>query len=174
MIGCAGVIGAVAFLFGMIGSLFATEATFAERMMMALMVAGMAFIAALLLCLRDEAQDWATRRSVRRMLLDRQDVSDAEFVKHFRDTDPTLIAQTRRAVAEFFNVPVQKIHPTDTLRNDLKVDTLEPGFHSFVIFHVLGARNVEPQRFVFHTGDLADIGDLAREIQRVLDGFGRS
>jgi len=81
------------------------------------------------------------------------------------------VVQTRQAVAAFFNVPVQKIHSKDNLRKDLGFESLEPGFHSFVAFHVLAARKVQTQSFLFNTGGLVDIGDLANEIQRLLDGF---
>lgn len=37
--------------------------------------------------------------------------------------------------------------------------------------HVLAAKYVAAQPFTFNTGSLADLGDLAHEIQRVLDGF---
>jgi hypothetical protein len=171
MIGCAGMIAAVAFVFGVIGSLFATEASLGERLMIALMPAAMAFIAAFLLFSRDHARHVATMRSVRRMLLDREDINDSDYLAQFPDADSTLIAQTRRAVSEFFDVPVQKIHPTDSLRKDLRFDTLEPGFHSFVVYRVFAARNVEPQPFAFNTSDLSNIGDLSNEIQRVLDSF---
>jgi hypothetical protein len=43
-----------------------------------------------------------------------------------------------------------------------------------VVCHILNARNVAPQPFTFNTAGLADIGDLAKEIQRVLDRFDTS
>jgi len=171
MIGCAGMIAGVAFVFGIVGSLFATEAGLAERLMIALMPAALAFIAALLLFARDHARHTATMRMVRQMLLARQDISDGDYLAHFPEADSTLIAQVRQAVSELFDVPAQKIHPTDSLRNDLRFYALEPYFHSFVVYHVLAARNITPRSFTFNTGALTDIGDLAKEAQRVLDGF---
>lgn len=171
MIGCAGMIAAVAFVFGIIGSLFATEANLAERLMIATMPAAMAFIAALILFSRDHARHTGTMRTVRQMLLARHDISDGDYLAHFPDADSILVAQTRQAVSQFFDVPAEKIHPNDNLRKDLQFETLEPRFHSFVVYHVLDARNVAPQPFTFNTGDLTDLGDLAHEIQRVLDGF---
>ncbi len=171
MIGCAGMIAAVAFVFGIIGSLFATEADIGERLMIAVMPAAIAFVAALILFARDHARHTSTMRPVRQVLLARQDVNDHDFFAHFPDADSTLITQTRQAISQFFDVPAQKIHPTDDLRNDFQFDTLEPSFHSFVVYHVLDVRNVAPQPFTFNTGDLTDVGDLAKEIQRVLDGF---
>lgn len=167
--GCAGALAAVAFLIGLVCSLFANGATFGERMTMATMPAGMTFVAALFLLVRDRWRFASTMRSVRRRLLARLDMSDAQFVEHFPTSEPSLVAQTRQAIAAFFNVPVQKIHSTDSLRKDLGFEALEPGFHSFVALHVLAARKVEPQPFLFHTGDLSDIGDLINEMQRVLD-----
>jgi hypothetical protein len=171
MIGCAGMIAAVAFIFGVIGSLFATKASLTERLMIALIPAACAFVAALILFTRDHARHTSTMRAVRNMLLARNDVNDHEFFAHFADTDSTLIAQTRQAISGFFDVPAKKIHATDRLHNDLRFGTLEPAFHSFVVYHVLNVRNVVPHPFTFNTADLTDIGDLAKEIQRVLDGL---
>jgi hypothetical protein len=171
LIGCAFLIAVVAFLFGLIVSLFGADATMGERLLMAVMVAGMAFVAALLLLWRDRARHKAAVKSVRKRLLERKDIGDAEYLAAFQGADVTLIAQTRRAVADFFDVPVQKIHPTDNLRQDFKFAVFEPGFHSFVLVHVFKARGVQPKPFGFRTSHLATIGDLANEIQRVLDGF---
>lgn len=171
MVGCAGMIAAVAFVFGMIGSLFATEANFGERIMIAFMPAAFAFVAALILCARDYARRTSTMRTLRQMLLARHDVNDDDFVSHFPDADPALVTQTRQAISQFFDVPVQKIHPTDKLQDDLRFDRLEPGFHLYVVHHVLDARKVAPRPFTFHTGGLTGVGDLAKEIQCVLDRF---
>ena len=171
MIGCAGMIAAVAFIFGVIGSFFATQANLAERLMIALMPAALAFVAALLLFTRDHARHTSAMRAVRRMLVARSDVNDHDFFARFPDADSALIAQTRRAIAQFFDVPPQKLRAADSLHNDLQCGTLEPAFHSFVVYHVLNARNVEPQPFALNTADLDDIGGLAQEIQRVLDGL---
>lgn len=171
MIGCAGMIAAVAYVMGIVCSLFAREVTASERMMMAVFPAVMAFVAALILFARDRSRHVAARQTVRDNLLPRQDVNDDEFFAHFPKNDPTLIAQTRRAISLFFDVPAEKIHPTDNLQNDLEFSTLEPGFHTFVVYHVFNARNVAPQPFWFKTSNLTDVGDLAKEIQRILDGF---
>ena len=171
MIGCAGMIAAVAFVIGVIGSLFASEANIGERLMMASITAALAFVAALILLARDYKRHTSTMRSVRQTLLARQDVHDRDFLAHFPGLDATLIAQTRQAIAQFFDVPAAKIHPTDHLRNDLRFETFEPNFHAFVVYHVLDARNVQPQMFSFNPGSLTDVASLATGIQRVLDEF---
>jgi hypothetical protein len=171
MIGCAGMIAAVAFVFGVIASLVATEAAVGERLMTAFVPPGIAFVAALLLFAMDRARHTSTMRSVRQMLLARPDVEDHDFFAQFPDADSTLIAQTREAISRFFDIPMQKIHPNDNLRNDLQIDTFEPAFHSFVVTDVLRARHIAPRPFTFSTCGLTDIGDLAKEIQRVLHGF---
>src|SRR5207249_3734495 len=142
--------------------------------LIALMPAAMAFVAALLLFSRDYARHARTLRRVRTKLIVRDDSSDDEFSRQFPNADFTTMQQTRHAIAQFFNVPVAKIHSTDTLDGDLEITTLEPSFHSFVVYHVLNVRNVQPQPFAFNTGNLNDIGDLVAEIQRVLDGIARS
>lgn len=82
-------IAAAAFLLGILGSLFVAEANLADRLMMAFLPAGMAFIATLMLFARDHWRHAATMRSVRRMLLDRALVDDAEHLAHSPDADPT-------------------------------------------------------------------------------------
>lgn len=169
MVGCSVKIAVVAFMFGLIGSLFATEAGPGERLMLAMMPAGMAFVAAMILFSRDYLRQTRTIRLVRQALLIRVDVSDAEFVAHFPTVDTTLLVQTRQAVARFFGVPPAKVHPTDQLRQDLQFETLEPGFHSFVVHDVLYARQLPLHPFTFRTGHLKSIGDLAAEIHAVFN-----
>jgi len=159
------------FVLGLIGSLFAREANVAERLMVAAMPAAMAFLAALMLSARDRARHMRTVRKVRAKLLARDAVSDDEFLRSFASNDPALLQQTRRAIAQFFDVPVEKIRATDTLDGDFNTGVLEPGFHFFVVHHVLNARKIEPRAFQFRTGKLInDIGGFVAEIQRVLDG----
>jgi hypothetical protein len=171
MIGCAGIIAGVAFILGLGGSLFATEATFFERLMMASMTAAMAFVAAMLLFSRDHLRHRRAVRQIREMLLSRGDVNDSDFTSHFPDVDPSLIVETRQAVANFFDVRAEKIHPLDDLRKDLRFDTLEPSFHSSVVFHICAVRKIVLRSFSFDTRALVTIGDLANEVQRVLNSF---
>lgn len=167
-------ISAVAFVFGAIGSLFATGATLAERLMISIMPAAIAFVAALLLFTRDRARHSAALHEVRRVLAARDDVADQDFLACFPDIDSTLLRQTRVAIAEFFGVSTEKIHPTDRLHEDLRLGTFDPDFHSFVVYQVLSARMVELRPFTFRTAGMADVGDLAKEIQRVLDRLSKS
>jgi hypothetical protein len=171
MIGCAAIIGIVAFVVGHVSVLIANDPTFPHPLITGGMTGGMAFIAALILFARDGGRHTGAIANVRQALLDRTDVADAVFCRHFSNADPTLVIQIRRAISQFFDVPVEKVHSTENLHTDLQFDDLEPGFHSFIVSHVLKARSVEPQPFTFDTGDLTDIGDLTNEIQRVLDGF---
>jgi hypothetical protein len=138
------------------------------------MTAAMAFVAASILWYRDQAQHRRAVRTVRQRLLARSDMIDADYLAHFPNVDSLLLAQTRRAVSQFFDVPPEKIHPSDRLREDLQFDRLQPSFHTFVVYHVLEARKVTPQLFEFRTRDLADLGDLANEIQRILGGFNQA
>jgi hypothetical protein len=130
----------------------------------------MAFVAALVLFSRDHARHRRTVRRVRARLMARADASDDEFSQRFPNVDITLLKQTRLSIARFFDVPVEKIHAADSLRDDLEFAALEPSFHTFVVYHILNARNVEPRPFSFRTGKFDDLGGLVAEIQCVLDG----
>jgi hypothetical protein len=170
-IGCATIVAAVAFILGLVGALFAHEASVAERFMNAGIMAAMAFCGVLILGTRDLVRYKATIRADRRKLLAQENVTDAEFLSHFSDVDPALILQIRLAVAALFQVPAEKVHPSDSLQDDLRLNILEPGFHSFVVAHVLKARNVAPQPYVFHSVALKGFNDLVKELQRILDGM---
>jgi hypothetical protein len=164
MIGCALLVGALGFFFGLIGALFVSDASGAERLILAAMPAAMAFVAAILLGFRDMARYKAAKRRVRRIVLARQDISDRDFTSHFPDCNATWLVQTRHLVARFFDVPPEKIHPTDELREDLRFDSLEA---YWVILHdVRKARNVVRRPATFNTTDLTDIAQLANEIHR--------
>lgn len=167
----ATIIGFVAFVFGAIGSLFARQATLFERFMIAVMCAAVAFVAAVLLFSRDHLRYTMARRRVQRMLLARHDVNDRDFAACFPAADPTLVTEVRRAMAGFFGVPAEKIHPADDLPEDLKVPELEPGFHTTVFFHIFAKWSVAPQSFRYNSRSVVNIGDLVREIGRVLAEF---
>jgi hypothetical protein len=174
LVGCATVIAVAAFVCGLIGSLFATGASFGERMLIAVGVAAMAFAAAVILNVRDHVRYKATVRAVRRTLLARDDVAEADFLSHFPEIYPTLLGQIRQAISDYFQVPVGKIHPGDSLRSNFQCEKLEPMFQFFVVYHVFNARKVAPARgqpFVFNPGGLSGFGDLTKEIQRIMDGL---
>lgn len=136
-----------------------------------IMVGPMVFVAVLILGTRDYLRNAGRRRGLQHMLRSRRDVDDDEFVTHFAEADAELMIQTRHGIAHFFGVSEQKIHPTDNLHDDLQFGRFEPAFHTSVAFHVFAARQVAPQSFAFNTSGFSDIGDLAAEIQRVMDGF---
>jgi hypothetical protein len=171
--GCGGMIAAVAFVIGMIVSFFATDVTVGEKLALAVMTAAMAFVAAVLLMYRDHFRHTVARRAVRRMLLARQDMVDRDYSVNSPDSDPTLIAQTRQAVAAFFDVPIEKVSIDDNLREDLNFEALEFGFHTCVVYHVLEVRNSVPRFFTFNADKLVNVRDMASEIGRVIDDFNR-
>ena len=177
-IGCSATLAAVAFVLGLIGSLFATMAGFGERLLMAGGLAATVFVAVLMLAVRDHMRCHAAFNAVRKMLTARDDVTEVDFLSRFPDLDRVLLGQIRQAVADSFNVPVAKIHPDDNPLRDFRCDALEPGFHSFVVYHILNVREVAPVRgqlFTFTSSSLSGFGDLATEIQRILDDLaGRS
>jgi hypothetical protein len=167
-IGCAAMIAAVAFVIGLIGALVANDANFGP-LMMASMAATMAFVAALLLFSRDRARHRLAIRNVRELLLSRRDVSDTDFEAHFPHRDSSLVIQCRHAVSQFFDVPAEKIFPTDDLNTDLRFNVIKPGVHWYVVSFVLHARNIPPRRFSIRTSGLNSFDNLVQEIQGILD-----
>jgi hypothetical protein len=174
MIGCAGIIALVFLPFGVLMALTIPDAPYSVRIAFALMPSGLSFVAAMLLLMRDQLLRTRQLRRIRRKLLNRHDVNELVYLPHLRDADPTLISQTRKAISEFFDVPVEKIHPTDNLRDDLMFQAFEPNFHLFVLYRVIAARRLEPvpsQIVSFNSGGLSTVDDLADEVRRVIDGL---
>lgn len=168
-LGCAGTFAAIAFVFGLLGSLFATGASVGVRLSLAGMFAAIVFLALLILIGKDQLRYTMAMKAVRRKLLAREARNDDDFPARFPDVDPTLLAQTCEGIARFFDVPIESIRAADDLHRDFRFGAFEPSLHAFVVFHVCEARNVWPEPFRFDTRNLNDIGDLAREVQRVLD-----
>ncbi|TWU15706.1 hypothetical protein Poly21_29030 [Allorhodopirellula heiligendammensis] len=168
MIGCAAVLAIVPLLVGAIGALSMTDAPLAGRLTVAVMPAAMVFMAVLLLALRDNARHRRHMKSVRKMLLDRRPVDDAEFCSHFPGSDPELLTLTRDGVARFFDVPSACIHPTDQLDSDFHFSSLEPAFHTCVVYHVLAECGAIDAPFTFRSHRVSDVATLSKEISHIL------
>ncbi|TWT52202.1 hypothetical protein KOR42_30700 [Thalassoglobus neptunius] len=126
------VVAFVALLCGGLGSLFAQDAGPGERILMALMTSATAFVATLILGLRDLIRFRRDSRRTQQHLLERPDFFEAEF-RSEADVDPELMKVVREAIAQFFDVPVSKIRPTDNFETDLHIDPTEVNFQHFVI-----------------------------------------
>lgn len=171
-LGCAGMVAVVAFFIGGIGSLFVADATLAERGLLASGMAAAAFVAAWLLAGDDHRRHVEAVRSVRQTLVDRPNLEDAEFTAQLPGGDDKLGIQVRSAIAAYFQVPPEKILPTDDLRRDYRYDVLGPSFEQFVVAHVCAARGIDPVGFfVFRSAEIKDATDLCAETQRIIDGF---
>lgn len=174
LIGCSAAIALVFFVFGFAGSLFARDASWSERLFMAAMTAGTAFVAALLLFRRDSMQYGETVRLVRESLLARGDTTDDDFVASRPTDQAQLLLETRKAVARFFDVPAEKVGRDVQLIRDLHVDKLEPAFQFLVVQAVIASQQVTPQPFGFSMADLETLDDFTAAIRKVLDGFAQS
>lgn len=169
LIGLSLIVAAIAFVLGGIGSFFAHDATLWQRLGIAALPAGIAFVATLVLGWRDYRRINRNLRTIRRKLLARANVSDADFTAHFPQDDPRLLLWTRKAIARFFEVPKAKIHPTDRLAEDFHMRQLDPTFQFCVVQDILQRARVTPQPFYLDTTQLNDIGELSRQIQTVID-----
>jgi hypothetical protein len=169
--GCAAMIGLVAFVIGLVLSLFRGDKNSPSPLVCGAISGGMAFFAALLLFARDSSRQQAAISFVRRKLLGRQGVDDSEFCRHFPDCDAKLVIDIRAAIGAFYNVPPERVHPNDSLQQDLRVDTLEPSFHYFVISHIAECRKVTLGPFSFRLSALQNLHDFATEIQTILNAL---
>lgn len=135
----AGLIGIVVFVIATVCTLFVREANGTQRFIMAIVPAGIAFIAALSLMVRDLWQQKVVRRSIQRRLLSRSDIPDEEYQYSFFASKASLNRTVRRAIAEFFSVPTEKIYVTDQLLEDYQSHRFGPALLIFVVHYV--ARN---------------------------------
>lgn len=174
LIGCSGAIALVFFVFGFAGSLFARDASWSERLFIAAMTAGTAFVAALLLFHRDSVQHGTTVLLVRESLLARRDTTDDDFLASRPTDQAQLLLETRKAIARFFDVPAEKVGRDVLLIRDLHVDKLEPAFQFLVVHAVIDSQKVTPQPFGFSMADLETLDDFATAIRKVLDRFTQS
>lgn len=174
LIGCAGMLAAVGFVAGVVISFLQGDATIVERSLSGFLGAGVTFVAAVILFCNDNLKRASKRKAAGDRLRGNGGVSDADLAAAIPYVDPVLLVQVRNAVAAFFGVPAELIHPQGDLRKELSLDTIEPEFHSLVVFHVLAARDFdlgdsERVSFRFDSGCLSNLGDLCAEIQRVID-----
>lgn len=171
IVGCSTLLACAAFLIAFIGALIVVEGSLTEQLAMSFMASAFTFVAALILSSRDRVRYAYSMRSIRQMLLNRHDTSELVFSEQFPTVEPSLVSQTRHAIAHFFDVPPEKIYATDDLRRDFQFELLEPAFHSVVVFHVLKARRIEPDAFMFNSGTVSTLADLMIELRRIIDGL---
>ncbi|MBN2294364.1 MAG: hypothetical protein JXM70_18190 [Pirellulales bacterium] len=171
LIGCSGAIAFIVFIIGFVVSLFVGEATWTERITVGAMPAAVVFIVVLLLFMRDSARQSASIRSTRNHLLACGDKSDDIFISSFSTDNALLLLETRKAIAQFFDVPTSKIARDVHLIDELHVDRLEPSFQFYVVNSVIASQPVEPKPFAFDMAGLESIDDLAYAIRKVIDGL---
>lgn len=173
LIGCSGAVGFVAFVVGLLVSLFVRDAAWSDRLTMAVVPGFMTFVAVLILAGRDSAKHSASILAVRDALLGGDDTSDHDFLSMRLCDDAPLLLETRKAVSRFFDVPTGKISRDVHLIDDLHVDNLQPSFQLSVVQSVIASRQVESKPFQFSMAGLESIDDLAKAIGGVFDDFDR-
>lgn len=137
MLRIAGLIGVIVFVIAAVCTLFVREVSATQRFIMAIVPAGIAFVAALSLMVRDLWRQKALRRSIQRRLLSRNDIPDEEYQLSFFASSASLNRMVRRAIAEFFSVPNEKIYAADRLLEDYQVQRFGPALLLYVIYFVV-------------------------------------
>ncbi len=167
-IGCAALISIVPLLIGAIVALFMSEVPLVGRITVILLPAAITFVAVLILTSVDNARHRRHINAVRKMLLCRSGIDDDTFCSRFPDSDPKMLVLTREGIARFFDVPPTCIHPNDQLDPDLHFASLEPMFHTYVVFYVLSKCGAIQAPFTFHSDRVSDVPTLSQEISRIL------
>lgn len=133
------------------------------------MTRAMAFVAALVLGLRDGMrQSWA-RDTGRNHLLGAADCSEEAFLAAGPSKNAGTLLLVRGAIACFFEVPASKVARTVHLTQDLHADALVPGLHIFVLGCALEGKTVEPGRVVgIRTSDVHSLDEFADAVDESL------
>jgi hypothetical protein len=178
LVGCFGLAVALIFSISLIALAFDHSMSWMERVevsaMIAVMIPAMVAVAVSLLAWRDGIAFRRAKKAVRRRLLTRIDVTDSEFCGSFPENgDLGLILEVRNAIATFFQVPVGKIHPDDSLSEDFAGQQLQPSLRLFLFHRVLAAtRFVSAKSTVvaIPTSDRIDV--FARDVLAIMQKLG--
>ena len=168
------IVAAVALMFGFVGSLFASKASLFEKLILATMPAGIAFLAAMMLFLRDQFRYDRAIRSVQKKLLNRTDVTPEDFLLCFPNHVESVLISIRNALAKFFDVPQEKIHPEDDFTIDYQILSLSPGFQFFVTSAVFTELNIEEIPSTFHIYTHNNVSEVAEEVEKAFLALGRT
>jgi hypothetical protein len=160
----AAVFSAIAFL----ASFLVPDIPFLARLGIAAMVGAITFVASAMLCLRDRWRMIAAMQRVHQRLLAKDDIGDESFCRAIQIGDDSVLLDIRCALADFFDVPPAKIHPGGDLCHEYQYRLFEPGLHAFAVVRVLTKRHRDVGSFVFTDRGMKTVGDLAKEISRIL------
>jgi len=134
----------------------------------AMLVAAITFAAALVCLAWDDARRKSAWKRVRRRLSDRPDVTDEEFCHKLPECDACLLLECRNAMATFFEIRPEKIHPTDDLVEDYRHDVFESGLGFIPFESVLKSRNIDYYLLEFSIPPCTSYRDAVRVIESIL------
>lgn len=106
---------------------------------------------------------------VRLQLLAEPDIPIEAFVAALPTDDSLLLRDLRTAIAKFFDVPTTKVPRSLDLKQDLRVDDLQPAFQFAVVNPLVKTRTGDPDVSGLSMLGLKTIDDLAATIQEVID-----
>jgi len=169
-IGCAAaVLGLVASSLTLFVILTVRFQSLEELIISSLLVWGMTTVAAILLATRDWVRTSATYRLVRRCLNANSDISDEQFLSGRLTNNSALLIETRQAVAEYFNVPREKLARDLHLVKDLRSHRFEPSFPLFILNTLIASHVKEHADIGFSMVGIETLDDLARAVQKILN-----
>lgn len=169
-------VGTVFFAFGFTISLLTAKAEFWTHVGAGAMTAGIAFLAAIALWMRDDSKQRSLRDNARRRLTARDDVQQDLFAMSFEPADRELAIHLRHRVAEFFSVPDAKVRSDDALEC-FAFEERMPVFYLFVMAELCEKHQI-PSLGSFPKTTLKSFASLVEEAKLILrerssDGIGR-
>ena len=127
------------------------------------MVALMTFVAAALLLFRDNLRRIRAIRRIRQVFTNRPGLSADDFRSGFAPQDQDIALTAREALARFYGIPEDRLHPNVDLWSDLAFSRVEPFAYAAVAGTVFpDAHKTGP--FAFPTSRPETLGDLVREL----------
>jgi len=159
---CAGFLGVV---FGIIAFVVSLAVTWdiETAAVGASMWAVLAFLAAALLALRDNLKRTKVLREIRRIFAGRPKISADQFCDYFAPWDRDIALAARKAVAAFYEIPEDRLHPDVDLWSDPVFAKFEASVR-FVVVRGAFPEAYETEPFEFPTSRPETLGDLVREL----------
>ena len=134
----------------------------------ALMVGSITFVAVLILSANDRMKHRNVAGCVRPFLLPQRDMNAARFCREFPDHHPEIITEIRAAVARFYGVPPEKLHPLHRL-SDYEFRLIEPSFHIIIVSEVLERFGLAKSTYKFSANTCSTFSDFVEEVATIIE-----
>lgn len=142
------------------------------RLIIATLPALITLIAVFLLSFRDLRQKQKEYSGIRGRLLERTDTPEEDYLASFPEgtslSDREILLEIRQLIADFFNVPANKIEKNLSFENDLKLQQLFLPLILGIFQRAYQARDLHPKSLRFELHELTTIGQVGEQLKASL------